>query len=263
MLITKKNKRTMKNIKEIPFNIKLVYVLIVILFLMNIVNCWKISKVEDLSGDKALTAWTEKNAEVILNSLNKHMMAKQEEMQKQQQAQAGENIKKLSKELSDIKNAGVLNPKGTIELIEFFDYNCHYCQIAAKNVEELLKTRSDVRVILRAIPILGDASNYATEVGTAVLMMKPAKYSVYYKELMNGSARTKEGVAKAVEATGLRMSKVEKFLEKNSDQVKAAVSANMNLARQIGVNGTPAFIVGGELIPGAVDAATLSSKLAK
>lgn len=253
----------MKNIKEIPFNIKLTYALIVILFLMNIVNCWKIRRVEALSGDKAIAAWTDKNAETILNSVNKYVMKQQEDMQKQQQAQAGENIKKFTKELSDIKNAGVLNPKGKIELVEFFDYNCHFCQIAAKNVEELLKTRSDVRVILRAIPILGDASNYATQVGTAVLMMEPAKYPTYYKELMVGSARTKDGVAKAVEAAGLKMSKVEKFLEKNQDQIKSSINSNVELARQIGVNGTPAFIINGELIPGAVDAATLSSKLVK
>ncbi|MDD2839765.1 MAG: DsbA family protein [Rickettsiales bacterium] len=216
-----------------------------------------------MSGDKAIAAWTDKNAETILNSVNKFVMQQQEKMQKQQQGQAGENIKKLGVELSDIKTAGVLNPKGKIELVEFFDYNCHYCQMSAKNVEELLKTRSDVRVILRAIPILGEPSNYATQVGTAVLMMEPAKYPVFYKEIMSGSARTKDSVAKAVEASGLKMSKVEKFMEKNQEQIKNIISSNVDLAKQIGINGTPAFIVNGELIPGAVDAATLSSKLVK
>ncbi len=253
----------MKSIKEMPLSIKLAYVLIVILFLMNIANCIKIRKIAASTGDKAIAAWTSNNAEAILNSVNQYVMKQQEQMQKQQQAQAGENIKKFTKELSDTKTAGVLNPKGTIELIEFFDYNCHYCQVAAKNVDELLNTRKDVRVILRAIPILGEPSNYATQVGTAVLMMEPAKYPVFYKGLMSGSARTKDGVVKAVEAAGLKMDRVEKFLERNQEQIKSAINANMDLARQIGINGTPAFIVNGELIPGAVDAATLSSKLVK
>ena len=95
-------------------------------------------------------------------------------------------------------------------------------------------------------------------------MMEPAKYADYYRNLMaNGTARTKDGVAKAVESAGLKMDKVEKFIEKNQEQINAIISENMNLAKQIGVNGTPAFVVNGELIPGAVDAETLSSRLTK
>ncbi|HSQ97955.1 MAG TPA: DsbA family protein [Rickettsiales bacterium] len=253
----------MKSIKETSSEIKLIYALIVILFLMNVTMCWRIRSFQKNGNEKAIATWIDNNAESILNSVNKYVTKQQEEAQKQQQSKAGENIKKFDKELHDTKTAGIINPKGTIEIVEFFDYNCGYCKMSAKNIEELLKERTDVKVILRAIPILGDASTYATNVGNAIILMEPTKYPTFYKEIMSGSARNKEGVAKAVEACGIKMSKVEKFLEKNQDKVKALIDANVGLARQIGINGTPAFIVNGELIPGAIDVATLKSKLTK
>ena len=80
---------------------------------------------------------------------------------------------------------------------------------------------------------------------------------------MNGSARSKEEVKKAVEKAGLKMDKISKILEKNKQEIQNAIEINSNLARQIGINGTPAFIVNGNLIPGAVDAEALNSMLSK
>jgi protein-disulfide isomerase len=251
----------MKAIEETPLSIKLAYVLIVILFLISITNCFRIRKIQNSVGNKAMVSWVNDNAETIINSLNKYVVKQQEESRSQQQTKAEESIKKLGKELSDTKYAGVINPKGTTEIIEFFDYNCGYCKMSAKNIDELLKARQDVKVILRPIPILGEASNYATQVGTAILMMEPTKYHTFFNEIMSGTARDEKGVEKAVEASGFKMSKVKKFLEENKEKIASAIEVNVNLARQIGINGTPAFIVNGELIPGAVSTDVLKSKL--
>ena len=80
---------------------------------------------------------------------------------------------------------------------------------------------------------------------------------------MEGSARTKESVDEAVKSIGLSNRDVEKFIKKNKEETEKAIENNLDLARTIGINGTPAFIVNGELIPGAVDANTLESKLSK
>lgn len=253
----------MKIIKNASPEIKLIYVLIVILFLMNVAMCWRITKLQNTGSEKAIASWIDNNAEAVLNSVNKYVSKQQEQAQQQQQTQANENIKKFGKELTDTKNTGVLNPKGSIEIVEFFDYNCGYCKMSSKNVEELLKERKDVKVILRPIPILGEASVYATQVGTAVVLMEPTKYPTYYKTVMNGSARSKEDVKKAVEASGMSMEKVEKFMQNNQDSINKIIDSNVNLARQIGINGTPAFIIKGELIPGAIDVETFKSKLNK
>ena len=258
-----------KCFEEMPCTLKLAYVLIAILFVINIafwVGCC-MNKTTSVKGgsasDKEIADWVYKNPETILDSVNKYAAKQQEEIQKQQQKQAAENIGKFDKELKNTKYAGVMNPKGKIEIVEFYDYNCGYCKMAAKNIEELLKTRKDVRVILRSIPILGDASVYASQVGVAILITEPAKYPDYYKALMGGSARNKEGVAKAVETAGIKMAKIEKVLTKNKAEIEAAINKNQELARNVGINGTPAFIVNGELIPGAVDAKTLDRKIGK
>ena len=255
---------SMESFKEMPSNIKLIYALIAILFLLNVFALTKVEKTAKSSASNSeIEKWVKANPEVMLEAINKYAIQQQEEMIRQQQQQAGENIKKFDKELKDTKYAGVLNPKGTIEIVEFYDYNCGYCKIVSKNVDELLKNRSDVKVILRAIPILSEASRYATEVGMAILISEPAKYPSYYKALMNGSARSKEEVSKAVESIGLKMSKINTILTKNKSEIDSAINNNLELAGKIGINGTPAFVINGELIPGAVDTQTLNDKLGK
>lgn len=255
---------TLECFKEMPCTLKLCYILIALLLVLNIMNCVKIRK---LTSEKSLnpkfSAYINDNPEVILESVNKYVMKQQEDMQQQQQAKAGENIAKYEAELKDTKYAGVINPKGTVDIVEFYDYNCSYCKLSARNIEELLKTRKDVRVILRAIPILSEASRYATEVGMAILIDNPSKYPSYHKAIMEGSARSKEDVAKAVDSIGLSMSKIEKIMTKNKSEIDQAIESNMSLARKIGINGTPAFIINGELIPGAIDVEALNQKAVK
>lgn len=253
----------MENFKGMPSNIKMIYALIAVLFLLNVFALTKVEKSANSSSNKEIESWVKANPEVMLESINRYAMKQQEEMMRQQQQQAGDNIKKFEKELKDTRYAGVLNPKGTIDIVEFYDYNCGYCKISSKNVDELLKSRKDVRVILRSIPILSEASRYATEVGVAILISEPTKYPDYHRALMNGSARSKEEVKKAVESIGLKMSKIDTVLSKNKSEIDAAINSNLELAGKIGINGTPAFIINGELIPGAVDTQTLNQKLSK
>lgn len=250
--------------KEMPCTIKLVYALLAILFLLNVFSLTRIEKSTKSSvSSNEIKDWVNANPEIMLESINKYAMSQQEQMMQQQQEQSGENIKKFDKDLKNTKYAGVLNPKGTIDIIEFYDYNCGYCKISSKNVEELLKSRKDVRVILRAIPILSEASRYATEVGMAILISEPKKYPEYHKALMEGSARSKEEVNKAVESIGLKMSKINSILSKDKSEIDAAINSNLELASKIGINGTPAFIIKGELIPGAIDTQTLNEKVGK
>ena len=248
--------------KDMPCNLKFAYALIALLFVLTIFNLSKVEKATVPSvSDEAIKVWIDKNPEAILESVNKYVAQQQEEMIREQREQAAANIKNFDKELKDTKYAGVLNPKGTVEIVEFYDYNCGYCKMVAKNIEKLLETRKDAKVILRNIPILGQASRYAAEVGMAILIDSPAKYPEFHKILMNGSARSKEEVNKAVESAGLKFSKIEEVLKKNKKEIDAAIQSNMDLASKIGINGTPAFIINGELIPGAVDTQTLESLL--
>jgi len=253
----------MENFKNMSTNVKLIYALIAILFLLNIFALTRVEKPMVSTSSKEIEEWIRANPEIMLESINRYAVKQQEELIKQQQQQAGENIKKFQKELKDTKYAGVLNPSGTRDIVIFYDYNCGYCKISSKNIDELLKQRKDVRVILRDIPILSEASKYASEVGMAILISQPSKYPEYHKALMSGSARSKQDINKAVESIGLKMSKVESVLSKNKDEINTAINSNLELAGKIGINGTPAFIINEELIPGAIDTQTLNEKVGK
>jgi protein-disulfide isomerase len=239
-----------QSIKGLSTEIKVAYGAILVLFAWNIANIF---------CTKDVGKWVAKNPEAILTSVNTYVTSQQEQNQRDQQSQAGENIGKYKDELFDEKHAGIINPKGSKVIVEFFDYNCGYCKMVSKNVAELLKNRSDVRIVLKAIPILGDASRYASEVGVAITILDAKKYVAYYEELMTGSAGSQEGVRKAVEKAGLKFSAVEKAMSNNKSEIDKILSDNLSLAGRVGVNGTPAFIVGETLLPGAVDAGTLSS----
>lgn len=257
---------SMECFKDMPCTLKLAYVLIAILFLLNVFSLTKTgmgTTVASSVKDSKIAKWVNENPEVILDSVNRYAQKQQEEAYRKQQEQSVENIKNFENELKDTKHAGVLNPKGTIDMIVFYDYNCGYCKIASRNVDELLKTRGDVRVILRDIPILGEPSRYASQVGMAVLISQPKKYPEYHRALMNGTARSKEDVKKAVEKIGLKMDKIESVMSKNKNEIDEAISNNLDLAGKIGINGTPAFVINGELIPGAVDAQTLNERIGK
>lgn len=249
--------------KEAPCAVKTSYALIAILFVMNIATYIMGCNSEEKLNAK-FAKYLDENPEAILQSVNNYIVKQQQEIQQQQQAaQSPENIEKYQNELNDTKFAGVMNPKGKRTIVIFYDYNCGYCKVASKNIDELLKNRKDVKVILRSIPILSEASRYASEVGMAILIDNPSKYPDYHRALMNSSARTKQDVAKAVDSIGLSMNKIEKTLNSKKSEIDLAIESNLNLARQIGINGTPAFIINGELIPGAVDTATLDQKVGK
>ena len=248
--------------KDMPCNLKFAYVLICISFLLHIfLFCCPNKFGKGGLFNKKISDWIANNPKAIIDSVQKFAQEEQRKYQEEQQAKSGENIVKFSKELKDTFNAGIINPKGTKELIEFFDYNCGYCKIAYKSVKELIEKRKDVKVILRPIAILGEPSQYATKIGFAILKMDSSKYIKYYEALMENSARTKEDVEKAVKESGLKLNKVEDYISKNNSIVEKLVSDNYELAGKIGINGTPAFIVNGKLIPGAIDADALSQEL--
>ena len=125
-------------------------------------------------------------------------------------------------------------------------------KIAAEVIINALKTQV----------IDSGATPYSEEIkGMAILIEDPVKYPEFHEALMNGSARSKEEVNKAISSIGLKPSKIEEVLKKNKKEIDAAIQSNMELANKIGINGTPAFIINGELIPGAVDAQTLENML--
>ena len=165
--------------------------------------------------------------------------------------------------LVDTANQAVVgNPKGDVTLVEFFDYNCGYCKRAMEDMIALMKDDPKLKVVLKEFPVLGPGSIEAARVAVAVRMQDKTgkKYLDFHQKLLGsrGQADKARAMAAAKEA-GLDVARIEKDL--NSDEVKASLEESFKLAEKLGLNGTPSYVIGENVVVGAVGLAALKEKV--
>jgi protein-disulfide isomerase len=154
------------------------------------------------------------------------------------------------------------NPQGDVTLVEFFDYNCGYCKRALGDMMELLKSDAKLKIVLKEFPVLGPGSVEAAQVATAVRMQDKSgkKYLEFHQKLLAGRGQADKARAlAAAKDAGLDMARLEKDLQ--SPEVKASLEESMQLAEALGINGTPSYVVGQTVVPGAVGVATLRQQI--
>jgi protein-disulfide isomerase len=154
------------------------------------------------------------------------------------------------------------NPQGKVTMVEFFDYNCAFCKRALADMLDLLKTNSDLKFVLKEFPVLGPGSVEAAHVAVAARMQDPSgkKYMEFHQKLLGGRGPADKMRALAVaKDVGFDMTRLEKDM--NSDEVKATIEENMKLADALGVSGTPTYVVGNEVVVGAVGLDELRAKI--
>jgi protein-disulfide isomerase len=155
------------------------------------------------------------------------------------------------------------NPQGNVTMVEFFDYNCGYCRHAMSDMLELLKTDSNLKFVLKEFPVLGEGSIEAAHVAVAARMQDATgkKYLEFHQKLLGGRGAIDKARALAVaREVGFDMARIEKDM--GSDEVKKTIDEDMKLADALGVNGTPSYVVGEEVVVGAVGLDALKEKIA-
>lgn len=161
------------------------------------------------------------------------------------------------------KNSPQYAPSGyDVTMVEFFDYNCGYCKKANATVEQILKEDKKVRIIYKDFPILGEASNELSKVSIAVNILDPKAYRKFHDALMNSNERTKDGAIKVANSVGINVAKLQEVLRKEEAKISQIIQDNISLGSSIGINGTPGFVIGEELIPGALEIDTFREKIA-
>lgn len=141
------------------------------------------------------------------------------------------------------------NPNGDVTLVEFFDYRCAYCRRVVPSMQALLDEDRDLRVVFKDLPVLGPDSVRAAR--AALASRKQDGYVPFHFALMAADDLSIEGIRAAAAALGLDPDRLEADMA--SPEVIAAIEANYALAEELGIEGTPAFVIGDQLIPGAVD----------
>jgi protein-disulfide isomerase len=151
---------------------------------------------------------------------------------------------------------------GDVTMVEFFDYNCGYCKRAMADMMELMKGDSKLKVVLKEFPVLGPSSVEAAQVAVAVRMQDPSgkKYLDFHQKLLNGrGAADKARAMAAAREAGLDMARIEKDLA--SPEVRATLEENFKLAESMGMNGTPSYVIGKQVVIGAVGVDSLKEKI--
>ncbi|MGB8398444.1 DsbA family protein [Bradyrhizobium sp.] len=154
------------------------------------------------------------------------------------------------------------NKDGDVTFVEFFDYNCGYCKRAMDDMLELMKADPKLKVVLKEFPVLSQGSVEAAQVAVAVRMQDPSgkKYLDFHQKLLGGRGAADKARAMAVaKEVGLDMAKLEKDMA--SAEPKATLEENFKLAEAMGMNGTPSYVIGKQVVIGAVGVDSLKEKI--
>ncbi len=140
------------------------------------------------------------------------------------------------------------DPNGDITVVEFFDYNCGYCKRGMTEVQKLVQSDKRVRVVFKELPILSKGSEETAR--AALAAKRQGKYWEFHQAMLSSKGQANEATSlKAAEALGLDMAKLKADMA--GDAVKGELEAMKALAKKMGINGTPHFLVGDKSIPGA------------
>jgi protein-disulfide isomerase len=208
------------------------------------------SEIEEIVRDY-LTAHPE-----LLQEMAKKLEAKQQAEQADKAKGAlASNAKGIFRANGDFV-AG--NPKGDVTLVEFFDYNCGWCKKGFPEVVTLIKGDPNLRVVMKEFPIFGEDSEYAAR--AALAANKQGKYWELHTILFKHEGKvTREVVDQALASLPLDAARLEADIA--SEETSATLAANQKLAQELGINGTPAFVIGDQLVPGYLPQSELASTI--
>lgn len=197
------------------------------------------------------------NPEVIVEAL--------EVLEERQKAQASlDQSTMLRQRLPDLRDdpqTPAFGPPGAdVVIVEFFDYRCGYCRQVVGPLAELLRSDGRLRVVYKELPILGPDSVVAAR--AALAAHRQGAYRPFHAALMTRrGAFDDAAIAALATELGLDVARLRADMER--PEIAAQIDRNRALARDLGIRGTPAFVIGTELVPGAIDLATMRSLVAK
>jgi protein-disulfide isomerase len=154
------------------------------------------------------------------------------------------------------------NPQGDVTFVEFFDYNCGYCKRALEDMMALMKADPKLKVVLKEFPVLGPGSVEAARVSTAVRMQDKTgkKYLEFHQKLLAGRGQADKARAMAVaKEVGLDVARLERDMA--SEETRISLEESFRLAEKLGLNGTPSYVIGSDVVIGAVGLAALKEKV--
>ena len=199
-----------------------------------------------------------KNPEVLLE-MQQSLETKQQEEQRVAHLQV---IKEAKADIFNAAYDGVVgNPNGKTTIVEFYDYNCGYCKRAQEDMLALTAADPDLRFVLKEFPILGPDSQKAHVVSMAFRTLMPEKYGDFHNLLIGGQGRASEATAVKI-ALSLGVDEAKLRQEMKNPAINEAFAKTYDLANKLSITGTPSYVVGNEVVFGALGQEVLGEKIA-
>jgi len=215
------------------------------------------SNLERSQIESIIRDYLNKNPEVVVEALETW----QAQEEKRMAAQARKTISELPRLIDGDPHIFVAgNPDGDVTVYEFFDYKCGFCKRSLPDLLKLLEDDENIRLVLMELPLLSEGSYRAALAATAAI--EQGKYFEFHTALMRVRGDYPLSVILQVaREVGLDTEKLQ--ADMRSEAVRTALERNRGIASALGVRGTPGFIIGDAVIPGAVGINALKAEIAK
>jgi protein-disulfide isomerase len=198
-----------------------------------------------------------KHPEVVTNALRAAQQKQREAAQRATQQAIASHREQLVRDGTSPVGG---NTAGDVTVVEFFDYACPHCKSVTGTVKQLLRDDPNVRLVYKELPILGEPSVVAAR--AALAAREQGKYAAFHDALMASPGRLSDSVVFATATqVGLDVDRLKKDMA--SPAVAEALQKNQTLAQALGLNGTPAFVIGDEFVPGAAGLGQLKALVAR
>jgi protein-disulfide isomerase len=216
------------------------------------------ARAADPALDESIRAYILEHPEVIVEALQKYEQRQRAEENERASMAVQAHLAEL--ELDALSPVGG-NPNGDVVVVEFFDYRCGFCKRVLPSIRKVLEEDPGVKYVFKEFPVLGEESKTASKAALAVWLLNRDQYVPYHVKLMTArGSLTQDKVLDLAAEVGADRDAVKKKM--GQPEIQAMLDKNLQLAQSINVRGTPAFIIGGQFVPGAIDLQTLQSLIA-
>jgi protein-disulfide isomerase len=206
--------------------------------------------------DKMIHDYLLNHPEVLIEAVQ----AADDKMKADAQDKAQKALAEKHKEVFDDPSSPTAgNPHGDVTMVEFFDYRCPYCKQVEPSLEKVLADDHHLRFVYKEFPVLGPVSTTAAR--AALAARKQGKYDAFHRAMMAAKGQINDQTVMDVAGSvGLDIGQLQRDMA--SPEIDKTLKADLALADALDISGTPAFIVGSTIIPGAVDLDALKQAIA-
>ena len=208
-----------------------------------------VSDKERAATEAIVRAYILENPEIITEAVE---ILQKREMTKRMEAAGGALTKAFPGAVGG-------NPDGAITVVEFTDYNCGFCRSSVPDMNRLMASEKDVRIVYRELPILAASSRDAAR--WALAAAKQGKHKAFHDAMFAAGQANEQSITAAARRAGLNMEQAAK--DAASQEVNAEIERNLAMMQQIGFNGTPTFIIGDQMLEGALGYDALKAAVEK